>query len=1522
MTPDAIPIEYLDQVNLAFVYIDPKDYSIIGMDDSSIAADVYAKVADLKTRKPDAEIWVSVGGWTFNDAGIYQSVFPSIAKDTAVARQFIGNLMEFLDKFGFDGVDLDWEYPGADDRGGSEEDIENYPKLLGQMRRYLKGGNNYSKSWGISITVPTSYWYLRWFDINQLQHAVDTFNLMAYDLHGRWDRDDPIGPYVYAHTNLTEIDDALDLFWRNDIDPSKISLGLAFYGRTYTLKTPLCSEPGCEWTDPGPQGGCTGTAGILSYKEIKEKIVNADLSPVYDEEAGVYYLMYGDGGGYWVSFDDAISFRAKIDLANKYGLGGLLIWAIDQDDDYYHALRGVVGKDVVPLPTASKSYGAFDLEECYITPCGIGCATGDSEMTKLNEDSSGRGCGGSDHNARSFCCPPRTAPDASTCYWTGGPKNCHGQCKAGEVSMVLDDYGDSGKRCTNGGKKVWCCPATNGQAAIEDCSLADVESDCPKDKPQEMTSVGSFLRDTDGLGWQFKRKLCCPSKPDFHQNKCDWYGDDTYCNDSECPLGQVELFRWNGWHEGESYGYRGCNKGRQQAYCCPPPLSNGSAFLPVPLQDLFPTGDSFPDSYTTTFAEHIDNSYNELSADVQSTDPNKKAFTWVIMTGDQEDVQSFEKRDGSHLELFDCTDTKPDDFDTQTLKATCVGGTSEDNNCEDILLGGVEGTVVRLPANCGPDTYVRAVSFKASNNSTLPHSIQKRHPDANKVYEFRYDYEFKKLRRDGGEIYFRADLSNHPGYWDEIVAASPDSPVKRSAENWRHLDRRFWSSSWEDWQKRFNSLLTKGNEGLKKHYEFNQCLFEAKGVCKNADIGAKAFVYGEFNTTMDLGMSLIGTLKNFGFSESYAYFNQEAFSMRMGAGFEARARMYFDSGWASMGSFEPFGMNSFIKGIFTINPYFKMDARVEADAYISAQATGEISISHERFRYYLPVNLGNNPTEITGDWDLSSVTGPISGLGDIEAKAGGGLVLGFRPSIGIDINLQLQEEEYVNTSITLSTPGSIRYDAAISSKCSAGMQFDVTGKLDVEFAVTNALPGWSSKSYNWENPNPATLYSGCVPFDVLLGRDLDGQENNLTSRSTIGSNIDLPDRSDVTCAFSTKGVYCADENNDLDCDLSNLPDDDGDGDKDEDEISMMKRSNLQKRSTKELGYCMQNPKTKGQYEGFNTANIGMIKFSNFPSSGELVKTYPNVATYDASDPKDCNNLDLIKLAKTPTKPGIAASNNGRQYDSEHVLEAQTVQRFFKDCAQKWSQLNDKGAKTNPNIRNYEDPQVSKNAKINIPWCQWMSLWWQKPAVFPGGLDANSYLGSVYPGYHGHFTDEMVLLASDMNSKVKQGWFGGLRPYGEGSIDSHMQKGNWDNISKYLKLHILCWKYYYLDEIKTTLVKQANRIQARLKELEAGGLIDSTVGDFKGKYDRKYKSQGFEDLWKTWVRSEHTRVQETVKKFLKDKTTDAYNLNRPTNAKLQPGQAHQKDDKIVKMFEMYLDEVNNLKDWDIDWDKKI
>ena len=58
----------------------------------------------------------------------------------------------------------------------------------------------------ISFTAPTAYWYLRWFPIGQMAEAADYVNFMTYDLHGVWDRDDPIGNQVLVCSHFPKAD--------------------------------------------------------------------------------------------------------------------------------------------------------------------------------------------------------------------------------------------------------------------------------------------------------------------------------------------------------------------------------------------------------------------------------------------------------------------------------------------------------------------------------------------------------------------------------------------------------------------------------------------------------------------------------------------------------------------------------------------------------------------------------------------------------------------------------------------------------------------------------------------------------------------------------------------------------------------------------------------------------------------------------------------------------------------------------------------------------------------------------------------------------------------------------------------------------------------------------------------------------------------------------------------------------------------------------------------------------------------
>lgn len=80
-----------------------------------------------------------------------------------------------------------------------------------------------------------------------LGEPVLTEHPLISSLHGTWDSNNPIGNNVLGHTNLTEIKLALDLLWRNKVDPGKLNLGIGFYGRSFQLSDPACFRPGCKF---------------------------------------------------------------------------------------------------------------------------------------------------------------------------------------------------------------------------------------------------------------------------------------------------------------------------------------------------------------------------------------------------------------------------------------------------------------------------------------------------------------------------------------------------------------------------------------------------------------------------------------------------------------------------------------------------------------------------------------------------------------------------------------------------------------------------------------------------------------------------------------------------------------------------------------------------------------------------------------------------------------------------------------------------------------------------------------------------------------------------------------------------------------------------------------------------------------------------------------------------------------------------------------------------------------------------
>lgn len=201
-------------------------------------------------------------------------------------------------------------------------------------------------------------------------------------------------------------------------------MGFGFYGRSFTLASPSCKTPGCGFSGASDPGPCTKTGGFLAHYEIQSILdKNPSIKPIQDKDAAVMYFVWNNDQ--WISYDNADTFKQKVDWANDIGMGGALIWASDQDDDKYSAHAALMGRSIKStssLPalqlkdlagsnpvSVAQSAAAFNGQTCkkYDGKCvdlddnaAMSAACGDG-MTVVGWDDAG--CGKKNH-VSALCC--------------------------------------------------------------------------------------------------------------------------------------------------------------------------------------------------------------------------------------------------------------------------------------------------------------------------------------------------------------------------------------------------------------------------------------------------------------------------------------------------------------------------------------------------------------------------------------------------------------------------------------------------------------------------------------------------------------------------------------------------------------------------------------------------------------------------------------------------------------------------------------------------------------------------------------------------------------------------------------------------------------------------------------------------------------------------------------------------------------------------------------------------------------
>ncbi|KAH6603443.1 glycoside hydrolase family 18 [Trichoderma cornu-damae] len=322
-----------------------------------VVNDTYRQLDDF-LQLPQQRI-LSFGGWDFSTS---PATFDKLrqAMSPAHVDKFVDNIANYLDKTGFDGVDVDWEYPGAPDiRGippGLKSDGPNYLAFLQKLRARLPPLKT------LSIAAPASYWYLKSFPIAEMAKWVDYIVYMTYDLHGNCSR---------GHANLTETMYALSMIMKAGVDANKIVVGLLSYGRSFgmmdraacinSLDDPACTFKGPDST--ATPGECTGTAGYISNAELQEIIAleSDDTLIDYDPPSDTAMVFYGSD---WVSFLSDDSKARRTLLYREANLKGIVDWAVDLQeytDDSLDPDNDDEGlSDTDPLAPCDDEYGAME----------------------------------------------------------------------------------------------------------------------------------------------------------------------------------------------------------------------------------------------------------------------------------------------------------------------------------------------------------------------------------------------------------------------------------------------------------------------------------------------------------------------------------------------------------------------------------------------------------------------------------------------------------------------------------------------------------------------------------------------------------------------------------------------------------------------------------------------------------------------------------------------------------------------------------------------------------------------------------------------------------------------------------------------------------------------------------------------------------------------------------------------------------------------------------------------------------
>lgn len=326
-----IAANQLTHINYAFANISEEGEILLGdewadtqfpypgdSDDESLRGN-FKQLGLLKQINPNLQTLISVGGWSWSDR------FSDVALTEESRAKFAKSCIAFIKQYGFDGVDLDWEYPsGGGEPGNIErpEDPDNFVLLLAELRKQLDAqGEQDGRPYLLTIAAPAGKWQYERMNLDKIHPYLDWINIMTYDYAGGWSEVTAFNAPLYGEVST---DSAIQAYLAAGIPAEKVVMGVPFYGRGWTGVATANNGLGQAYS------GLPNGEGSFDYSTLAADYVGK-YQRFWDETAQVPWL-YDPESGTMISYDDPESLTKKAEYIKQHNLGGVMFWETSQDD--------------------------------------------------------------------------------------------------------------------------------------------------------------------------------------------------------------------------------------------------------------------------------------------------------------------------------------------------------------------------------------------------------------------------------------------------------------------------------------------------------------------------------------------------------------------------------------------------------------------------------------------------------------------------------------------------------------------------------------------------------------------------------------------------------------------------------------------------------------------------------------------------------------------------------------------------------------------------------------------------------------------------------------------------------------------------------------------------------------------------------------------------------------------------------------------------------------------------------------